>query len=86
MVGYGEWEGDARGRTYGDICICIADSLYYKAETNKNNIWRLGEIIYVFEIRTGGFRFIFCYFYYTLITTFLNVPLKIKFKSAKKIE
>ena len=28
------WEGDARGRGYGDICICIADSLRYKAETN----------------------------------------------------
>ena len=28
------WEGDARGRTYGDICICIADSLCYTAETN----------------------------------------------------
>ena len=27
-------EGDARGRGYGDICICIADSLCYKAETN----------------------------------------------------
>ena len=24
----------ARGRRYGDICICIADSLCYKAETN----------------------------------------------------
>ena len=23
-----------RGRRYGDICICIADSLCYKAETN----------------------------------------------------
>ena len=27
-------EGDARGKGYGDICICIADSLCYKAETN----------------------------------------------------
>ena len=27
-------EGDARGRGYGDICIHIADSLCYKAETN----------------------------------------------------
>ena len=27
-------EGDARGRRYGDICIYIADSLCYKAETN----------------------------------------------------
>ena len=27
-------EGDARGKRYGDICICIADSLRYKAETN----------------------------------------------------
>ena len=27
-------EGDARGKTYGNICICIADSLCYKAETN----------------------------------------------------
>ena len=32
--GRGGWEGDARGRRYGDICICIADSLCYKAETN----------------------------------------------------
>ena len=28
------WEGDARGRSYGGICICIADSFCYKAETN----------------------------------------------------
>ena len=28
------WEGDARGRRYGDICMCIADSLCYIAETN----------------------------------------------------
>ena len=27
-------EGDERGKRYGDICICIADSLCYKAETN----------------------------------------------------
>ena len=27
-------EGDARGERYGDICICITDSLCYKAETN----------------------------------------------------
>ena len=27
-------EGDTRGKRYGDICICIADSLCYKAETN----------------------------------------------------
>ena len=27
-------EGDARGKRYGDMCICIADSLCYKAETN----------------------------------------------------
>ena len=25
---------DARGKRYGDICICITDSLCYKAETN----------------------------------------------------
>ena len=31
---YGGWEGDARGRGYGDIRICIADSLCYTAETN----------------------------------------------------
>ena len=29
-----EGQGDARGRRYGDICICIADSLCYTAETN----------------------------------------------------
>ena len=28
------WEGGARGRRYGDMCICIADSLCYKAVTN----------------------------------------------------
>ena len=27
-------EGDARGKRYGDICICITDSLCYKGETN----------------------------------------------------
>ena len=27
-------EGGTRGRGYGDICICIADSLCYTAETN----------------------------------------------------
>ena len=27
-------EGDAKGKRYGDICICITDSLCYKAETN----------------------------------------------------
>ena len=26
--------GDARGKRYGNICICITDSLCYKAETN----------------------------------------------------
>ena len=29
-------EGDARGRRYGDICICIADSLCYTAATNTS--------------------------------------------------
>ena len=29
-------EGDARGRGYEDICICMADSLCYKAETNTS--------------------------------------------------
>ena len=33
-VGYGGWEGDARRRGYGDICIRIADSLCDTAETN----------------------------------------------------
>ena len=28
-------EGDARGKRYGDICICITDSLCYKAEAVK---------------------------------------------------
>ena len=27
-------EGDATRKSFGDICICIADSLCYKAETN----------------------------------------------------
>ena len=30
----GDREGDARAKRYGDICIYIADSLCYKAETN----------------------------------------------------
>ena len=30
--GEGGREGDARGKRYGDICICIAVSLCYKAE------------------------------------------------------
>ena len=33
-VGQGGWKGDSRGRRYEDICICIADSLCYTAETN----------------------------------------------------
>ena len=33
-VGLGGWEGYARGRGYGDICMHIADSLCYIAETN----------------------------------------------------
>ena len=31
---FGEWEGDARGRGYWDICTSIADSLCYTAATN----------------------------------------------------
>ena len=27
-------EGEARGKSYGNICICITDLLCYKAETN----------------------------------------------------
>ena len=27
-------EGDATGKRYGNICICITDSLCHKAETN----------------------------------------------------
>ena len=27
-------EGDARGKRFGNICICISDSLCYKADTN----------------------------------------------------
>ena len=27
--------GDARGKRYGDVCICIADSLSHKEETRK---------------------------------------------------
>ena len=34
-VGWGGWEGDARGKRYGDVRICIADSLCYTAETNN---------------------------------------------------
>ena len=34
QVGQGGWEGDIREKRYGDICLYIADSLYYTAETN----------------------------------------------------
>ena len=34
-MGLGGWEVDARGKGYGDICIHIADSLFYTAETNN---------------------------------------------------
>ena len=30
-------ERDARGKRYGNICICITDSLCYKAEKTKQN-------------------------------------------------
>ena len=30
----GGWEGDARGRGYGDICMNMADSLCCTTETN----------------------------------------------------
>ena len=33
-VGYGGWEGGATGNVYGGICIYVADSLCYTAETN----------------------------------------------------
>ena len=33
-MGKGGWEGDARGKGYGDTCIHIADALCYTAETN----------------------------------------------------
>ena len=32
--GEGGREGDAGGKRYGNVCICVADSLCYKAETN----------------------------------------------------
>ena len=32
--GEGGREGDAEGRRYGNVCISVADSLCYKAETN----------------------------------------------------
>ena len=28
-------EGDAKGKRYGNICICITHSLCYTAETNR---------------------------------------------------
>ena len=33
-VALGGWEGDIRGSGYGDVCICMADSLCYTAEAN----------------------------------------------------
>ena len=32
--GEGGREGDVGGRRYGNVCISVADSLCYKAETN----------------------------------------------------
>ena len=32
--GEGGREGDARGKRYGDICICVTDSLCNKAEAD----------------------------------------------------
>ena len=37
----GEREGDARAKRYGNICICITDSLCYKAETNTTIVKQL---------------------------------------------
>ena len=34
-------EGVTRGKRFGDICICIADSLCYKAETNNTIVKQL---------------------------------------------
>ena len=34
-VGQGGWEGDTRGRGYGDIRMHISDSLCYTVETNN---------------------------------------------------
>ena len=34
--GEGGRVGDAGGRRYGNVCICVADSLCYKAETNTH--------------------------------------------------
>ena len=34
--GEGGREGDAGGRRYGNVCIRVADSLCYKAETNTH--------------------------------------------------
>ena len=34
-MGQGGWEGDTRGRGYGDICIHIADSFCFTGGTNN---------------------------------------------------
>ena len=34
-------EGDARGKRYANICICITDSLCYKAETKHTIVKQL---------------------------------------------
>ena len=36
-------EGDIRGKRYGNICICITDSLCYKAETNTSWYLSMGD-------------------------------------------
>ena len=45
-------EGDTRGRRYGDICICIADSLCYKEET-KTPLQRNYTPIKMFKKKYG---------------------------------
>ena len=53
--------GDARGRGYGDICICIADSLCYKAETKKKKkakryflLFRQAKLVHAIRGEEGG--------------------------------
>ena len=49
----GGWEGDARGRRYGDICICIADSLCYTAETNTivKQLYSNKDVKYIYILK-----------------------------------
>ena len=64
-MGQGGWEGDARERGYGGICIRIADSLCYTAETNSTvkQLYPNKDVknIYIYVSNEDNFAFQFQY-------------------------